>query len=114
VSWWAAGLLNVIVTAVAGGGLVGLATLRAQRRKVGADADVGMATAAETLTGAALLMVQQAATRANEAERKADHAEQEAAEAHALVLLTQRRLSRLVGWIRTQGMDPPLWVLDED
>jgi uncharacterized protein HemX len=103
VNFWQTLLMNVLVTVVAGGGLVGMLTLRGQRRKLGADADVGMATAAQTLTGSALEMVKHAENRAAAAEKKADHAEQEALEA-------QHRLSRLIQWIRTQGMTPPDWI----
>lgn len=102
-SFWQTLLLNVLVTAVAGGGLVGMLTLRGQRRKLGSEADVGMATAAETLTGTALSMVKHAEASAAAADAKAAHAEQEA-------LLAQQRLSRLIRWIRTQGMNPPPWV----
>lgn len=109
-NFWQTLLLNVMVTVVAGGGLVGILTLRGQRRKLGSEADVGMATAAQTLTGTALTMVQHAEStaaaaeaRAQRADAKADHAEQEALEA-------QQRLSRLIQWIRTQGLNPPAWV----
>lgn len=109
-TWWQQLLVNAVVATVAGGGIVGLVTLRQQRRKLGADADVGIATAAETLTGSALAMVQQAASNARVAENKADQAESDAQEAWRVANLAQLRLSRLVRWIRTQGMDPPAWV----
>lgn len=121
-NFWQTLLMNVLVTVVAGGGLVGMLTLRGQRRKLGSEADVGMATAAQTLTGSALLMVQNADARALHAEAraalaegKADHAEAEAHEAHDMAMLAQQRLSRLIQWIRTQGLQPPPWVegLDE-
>lgn len=102
-NFWQTLLLNVLVTAVGAGGLVGMLTLRGQRRKLGSEADVGTATAAATLTGTALSMVKHAESVAAAAEAKAAHAEQEA-------LLAQQRLSRLIQWIRTQGMNPPAWV----
>lgn len=112
-TWWQQLLVNGLVAVVAGGGFIGLVTLRQQRRKVGADADVGMATAAETLTGAALLMVQQAATRAERAENAADQAEADAQEARREATKAQQRVARLVTWLRTQGIEPPDWILDE-
>ena len=109
-TWWQGLLVNTIVAVVAGGGFVGLITLRQQRRKLGADAAVGEATAAETLTGVALQMVQSAQRRAERAETKADKAETDALEAQRMATVAQQRLSRLVQWMRTQGIEPPDWV----
>lgn len=106
-------VLNGVVAVVAAGGLVGLLTLRQQRRKVGADADVGMATAAETLTGAALLMVQQAATRATAAEAHADQAEADAQEAWRVANAAHQRIARLIAWLRTQNIEPPDWITED-
>ena len=109
-STWQSLLLQGVVALVPAGGAYMLFTLKAQRRKLGADSAVGEATAAETLTGSALALVQHAEARAQRAETKADHAEEEAAEAHRMAMLAQQRLGRLITWIRTQGMDPPSWV----
>jgi hypothetical protein len=109
-TWWQQGLVALTVSLVSSGSLVLLFTLRQQRRKLGADADVGLATAADTLTGTALQLVQHAEQRAGRAEAKADQAEIDAQEAQRLANLAQQRLSKLVAWIRTQGMNPPDWV----
>lgn len=109
-TWWQQALVTAVVALVSSGGLVLLLTIRQQRRKLGADADVGLATAADTLTGTALQLVQHAENRAARAEAKADQAEVDAEEALRLANLAQQRLSRLVAWIRTQGMNPPDWV----
>lgn len=109
-TWWQQLIVNAVVALVAGGGLVGLLTLRQQRSKLGADTAGGMAVAAQTLTGSALELVQHAETRAARAEAKADHAEAQATEARDMAMLNQQRVSRLIQWIRTQGLQPPPWV----
>lgn len=57
--------------------IVGLLTLRPKRRKIDADATNEEATAASTLSGAALKMVQDADARAQRAEAAADKARAE-------------------------------------
>lgn len=92
------------IVGIVGTGLVfGLLTLRQQRRKLGADADVAEATAASTLTGSALQMVERAETQAKNADARATRAEDKAQAA-------QDELDRLIGWLRQQGIRPPEWV----
>lgn len=107
---WQQLVATLVVAVVGTGGTVGILTLRQQRAKLGAEADRGMASAAETLTGAALQMVQSAEARALAAARAADRAESDAQEAQRIANLAQLRLARLIAWIRTQGLDPPDWV----
>lgn len=109
-SLWQQILLQGIIGVISGGGLVLLLKVGPERRKIGADTTVQEASAAATLTGSALDMVKHAEARAARAETKADHAEVEAEEAARIARLAQLRLTRLVQWIRTQGMDPPSWV----
>lgn len=107
---WQQLLATLVVAVVGSGGTIGVLTLRQQRAKLGADADRGMAAAAETLTGAALQMVQAADARARAAELSADRAESDAQEAQRLANLAQLRLARLIAWIRSEGLNPPDWV----
>lgn len=116
-SLWQQLLLQGALSLVSTGGLVMLLKVGPERRKLGADTTLQEASAAATLTGSALSMVKHAEdraasaeVRAQRAEDKADHAEQEAEEAQRLANLAQQRLSQLVAWMRTQGIDPPPWV----
>lgn len=62
---WSA-VVVAIVAGLLGGGIVGLFTIRQQRRKLDAEGHKTSADAASVLTGAALLMVQTAQSEVDE------------------------------------------------
>lgn len=71
--------IQVLITAGTTGLIYLLLTLRPQRRRINAGATSEEATAASTLSGAALVMVQNADDRATRAEKAADKARRDLA-----------------------------------
>lgn len=109
-------LIQLVIASVTSGLIIALLKLGPDRRKLGAEAGVSNATAADLLTGRALEMVKTADQRAQNADQRAEKAEQEAEAAKVKadgcedrVRDLHHHLHFLVDYIRSQGLDVPHW-----
>lgn len=119
-NWVTSVVVPLVTTLVAGGGLYGLVFFRQTRRQMEAGSAEKEATATDTLTGAALRMVQvaqgearqareeaaSARRRAEAAEERAISAERSASACAAEVAVMTGLLRRYRDYVTSQGLAP--------